>query len=42
VTKYQISAINSYWEKCDEQYLGWTEGRTGGRTDGRMDRRTEV
>ena len=29
VTKYQISAINSYWEKCDEKYLGrrdrWTE-----------------
>ena len=24
VTKYQISAINSCWEK----YLGWTEGRT--------------
>jgi hypothetical protein len=24
VTKYQISAINSYWEKCDEKYLGWT------------------
>ena len=23
VTKYQISAINSYWEK----YLGWTEGQ---------------
>jgi hypothetical protein len=22
VTKYQISAINSYWEKCDEKYLG--------------------
>ena len=34
VTKYQISAINSYWEKCDEKYLG--------RTDGRTDRRTEV
>jgi hypothetical protein len=30
VTKYQISAINNYWEKCDEKYLG------------RMDRRTEV
>jgi hypothetical protein len=28
VTKYQISAINSYWEKCDETYLGRTEGRT--------------
>jgi hypothetical protein len=27
-TKYQISAINSYWEKCDEKYLGWTDGRT--------------
>ena len=22
VTKYQISAINRYWEKCDEKYLG--------------------
>ena len=28
VTKYQISAINSYWEKCDEIYLGLTEGQT--------------
>ena len=28
VTKYQISAINSYWEKCDEKYLGRTEGWT--------------
>ena len=28
VTKYQISAIDSYWEKCDEKYLGRTEGRT--------------
>jgi hypothetical protein len=28
VTKYQISAINSYWEKCAEKYLGQTEGRT--------------
>ena len=27
VTKYQISAINSYWEKCDKKYLGRTEGR---------------
>jgi hypothetical protein len=27
VTKYQISAINNYWEKCDEKYLGRTEGR---------------
>jgi hypothetical protein len=34
VTKYQISAINSYWEKCGEKYLGRTEGRT--------DRRIEV
>jgi hypothetical protein len=25
--KYQISAINSCWEKCDEKYLG-TDGRT--------------
>ena len=25
VTKYQISAINSYWEKCEEKYLGRTE-----------------
>jgi hypothetical protein len=25
VTKYQISAINSYWEKDDEKYLGRTE-----------------
>ena len=25
VTKYQISAINSYWEKCDEKYLGRME-----------------
>ena len=28
VTQYQISAINSYWEKCDEKYLGQTEGLT--------------
>jgi hypothetical protein len=28
VTKYQISVINSCWEKCDEKYLGRTEGRT--------------
>jgi hypothetical protein len=28
VTKYQISAINSYWEKCEEKYLGRTEGWT--------------
>ena len=25
VTKYQISVINSYWEKCDEKYLGRTD-----------------
>ena len=25
VTKYPISAINSYWEKFDEKYLGRTE-----------------
>jgi hypothetical protein len=28
--KYQISAIDSCWEKCDEKYLGRTEGRTDG------------
>jgi hypothetical protein len=29
VTKYQIPAINSYWEKCDEKYLGRTDrGKT--------------
>jgi len=28
VTKYQISAINSYCEKCDEKYLGRTDRRT--------------
>jgi hypothetical protein len=28
VTKYQISAIDSCWEKCDEKYIGRTEGRT--------------
>jgi len=28
VTKYQISAINSCWEKCDKNILGRTEGRT--------------
>jgi hypothetical protein len=33
VTKYQISAINSYWEKCNEKYLGRTEGQTEGQTD---------
>ena len=30
VNKYQISAINSYWEKCNEKYLGRTEGWTDG------------
>ena len=33
VTKYQISAINSYWEKCDEKYLGRTEGWKHERTE---------
>ena len=28
VTKYQISAINSYWEKCDKKYLERTDRRT--------------
>jgi hypothetical protein len=28
VTKYQISVIDSCWEKCDEKYLGRMEGRT--------------
>ena len=27
VTKYQISAINSYWENCDEKYVGRMEGQ---------------
>jgi hypothetical protein len=27
VTKYQISAIDSCGEKCDEIYLGRTEGQ---------------
>ena len=34
VTKYQISAINSYSEKCAEKYLGQMEGRTDGRMEG--------
>ena len=38
VTKYQISVINSYWEKCNEKYLGRTEGQKDGRTDGQTDR----
>jgi hypothetical protein len=29
-TKYQISAINSCWEKCAEKYLGRTARRTDG------------
>jgi len=33
VIKYQISAINSCWEKCDEKYLGWTEGQMEGRIE---------
>ena len=33
VNKYQISAINSYWKKCDEKYLGRTEGRKNRRTE---------
>ena len=37
VTKYQISAINSFCEKCDEKYLG-TDERTDRRKDRRMDR----
>ena len=28
VTKYQISAINSCWEKCDEKYLRTDRGKT--------------
>jgi hypothetical protein len=40
VTKYQISAINSYWEKCDEKYLG-TDGRTDRITEGWKDRPKE-
>ena len=28
VTNYQISAIDNCWEKCDEIYLGRTEGQT--------------
>jgi hypothetical protein len=33
VTQYQISAINSCWEKCDEKYLAMD-----GRTDRQKDR----
>jgi hypothetical protein len=28
VTKYQISAIDICWEKCDEKYLGRTDRQT--------------
>ena len=28
LTKYQMSAINSYCEKCAEKYFGRTEGQT--------------
>jgi len=38
VTKYQISAVNSYWEKCDDNYLERTGGRSEGRKDGQTDR----
>ena len=41
VTKYQISAINSYWEKCNKKYLGQMDGRMDGQTDGRTDGRTD-
>jgi ribosomal protein L28 len=37
VTKYQISVINSCWEKCDEKYLGRTEERKDGQKDGRTE-----
>ena len=37
-----IRFLHSYWEKCDEKYLGRTEGWKDERTDGRTDRRTEV
>jgi hypothetical protein len=40
VTKYQISAINSYWEKMRRQ-ISWTNGRTEGRTEGRTDGRKD-
>jgi len=32
VTKYQISAINSCWDKCDEKYLGTDERTDRGKT----------
>ena len=37
VTKYQISAVNIYWEKCDVKYLGRTERQKDGKTDGWTD-----
>jgi hypothetical protein len=44
VTKYQISAINSCSEKCNNKYLGM-DGRTDGKTDrqkdGQMEGRTD-
>ena len=42
VIKYQTSAINSYEEKCDDKYIGRTEGRKDERKDGRTDGRTDV
>ena len=41
VTKYQISPVNSYWEKCDDKYFERTEGRKEGRMDGRTDGRKD-
>jgi len=41
VTKYQISAINSCREKCDEKYVGHTDGWKVGRTDGWKDGQTD-
>ena len=41
VAKYQISANDSCWEKCDKKYFGRTEGRTDGRTDGQTNRQTD-
>jgi hypothetical protein len=33
LTGQKTLPINSYWEKCDEKYLGLTEGRTDRQTD---------
>jgi hypothetical protein len=41
VTTYQISAVNSYWEQCDDKYLERTAGRTDGRTEWRTEGRTD-